>query len=53
MALRNVVKKGDPILNKKCRAVTEYNERLHVLIDDLKETLADADGRAWPHRRSA
>ena len=44
MALRNIVRKGDPILNKKCRMVTEYNERLHVLIDDLKETLADADG---------
>lgn len=44
MALRNIVKKGDPILNKKCRQVTEYNERLHVLLDDMKETLADADG---------
>ena len=44
MALRNIVKKGDPILTKKCRAVTDYNERLHVLIDDMRETLADADG---------
>lgn len=44
MALRNIVKKGDPILTKKCRAVTEYNERLHTLLDDMKETLADANG---------
>ena len=44
MALRNIVKKGDPILNKKCRMVTEYNERLHTLIDDMRETLEDADG---------
>ena len=44
MALRRIVKKGAPILNKKCRVVTEYNERLHTLIDDMKETLADADG---------
>jgi peptide deformylase len=44
MALRNIVKKGDPILNKKCRPVTEYNERLHTLIDDMRETLLDADG---------
>ena len=44
MALRTIVKKGDPILNKKCRVVTENNERLHTLIDDMKETLADADG---------
>ncbi len=44
MALRNIVKKGDPILTKKCRTVTDYNERLHTLIDDMRETLADADG---------
>ena len=44
MALRNIVKKGDPVLNKKCRAVTEYNDRLHILLDDMKETLAAANG---------
>ena len=44
MALRNIVEKGDPILTKKCRVVTEYNERLHILLDDMKETLAAADG---------
>ena len=44
MALRTIVKKGDPILNKKCRVVTEDNGGLHTLIDDMKETLADADG---------
>ena len=32
------------MLNKKCRAVTEYNDRLHILLDDLKETLAAANG---------
>ena len=44
MALRNIVEKGDPVLNKKCRAVTEYNERLHTLIDDMRETLEKANG---------
>lgn len=44
MALRTIVKKGDPILEKKCRTVTEFNDRLHTLLDDMKETLADADG---------
>ena len=44
MALRNIVKKGDPILNKKCREVTDFNEKLHTLIDDMKETLELADG---------
>lgn len=44
MALRKIVIKGDAILNKKSRAVTEYNERLHTLLDDMKDTLADANG---------
>lgn len=44
MALRNIVKDGDPILRKKCREVTEFNERLNVLLDDMKETLDLANG---------
>ena len=44
MALRNIVKDGDPVLRKKCREVTEFNERLHVLLDDMKETLIWANG---------
>lgn len=44
MAIREIVKKGDPILNKKCHAVTKFDERLHNLLDDMAETLRDADG---------
>ena len=44
MALRNIVKDGDEVLRKVCRPVTEFNERLHVLLDDMKETLISADG---------
>ncbi len=44
MALRNIVKDGDPVLRKKCREVTEFNERLNVLLDDMKETLLLANG---------
>ena len=44
MALRNIVKEGDSVLAKKCRPVTEFNDRLHQLIDDMRETLIDADG---------
>ncbi len=44
MALRNIVKEGDSVLRKKCREVTEFNERLHTLLDDMKETLILADG---------
>ena len=44
MALRNIVKEGDSVLTKKCRVVTEFNPRLHQLIDDMRQTLLDADG---------
>ncbi len=44
MALRNILKDDDPLLRKKSRAVTEFNERLHILLDDMKETLIEADG---------
>ncbi len=39
MALRNVVKKGDKILARQCREVTEINERTQTLIDDMIETM--------------
>lgn len=44
MAIRNVVKMGDPILREKCREVTEFNQRLWTLLDDMKETMIYADG---------
>ena len=44
MALRNILKKGDPQLEKHCRPVTEFNPRLHTLIDDMRQTLAKANG---------
>ena len=44
MALRTILTGDDPTLHKKCRPVTEFNQRLWNLIDDLKETLADAEG---------
>lgn len=44
MALRRILTKEDPMLYKKCRPVTEFNPRLHLLLDDLKDTLAQADG---------
>lgn len=44
MAIRNIVTQGDSCLEKVCRPVTEFNARLHMLLDDMKETLAAADG---------
>ena len=39
MAIRNIVKEGDPILNKVCRPVTNFDDRLATLLDDMRETL--------------
>ena len=44
MAIRNIIQFGDPILNKKSRPVENFDERLALLIDDMKETLKKADG---------
>lgn len=44
MALRMIVQDGDPILTKKCRPVTNFDEKLAMLLDDMIETLDDAGG---------
>lgn len=44
MALRKIMTEEEPALHKKCRPVTEFNWRLHRLLDDMKETLIDAEG---------
>lgn len=44
MAKRTIVKDGDPILNKVCRPVTKFDDRLADLLDDMHETMIDADG---------
>ena len=44
MALRKIVEQGDECLSKVCRPVTDFNRRLHTLLDDMTETLADANG---------
>jgi len=44
MALRNIVTVGDSVLNKVCRPVTRFDSRLHLLLDDMADTLAEANG---------
>lgn len=44
MALRNIRLDGDPILRKKSRPVEEINDRIKTLLDDMVETMNDADG---------
>ena len=51
MAIRTIVKEGDPILNKVCRPVTNFDDRLATLLDDMRETMIAADGGVGHHRR--
>ena len=44
MALRNIVTVGDSVLTKVCRPVTKFDRRLHILLDDMADTLEDANG---------
>ncbi len=44
MALRNIVKLGDPILYKKSRVVDKFDEKLAMLIDDMLETMYNGNG---------
>lgn len=44
MAIRNIVKEGDEVLAKKARPVTEFNERLHTLLDDMADTMYESGG---------
>lgn len=44
MAIRNIVTEGDPVLAKVCKPVTEFNEKLWSLLDDMAETMRKADG---------
>lgn len=44
MAKRNIVKMGDPLLRKRCKVVESFDEKLWQLLDDMRETLEDAEG---------
>ena len=44
MAIRNIRVDDDPILRKKSREVTEFNDRLFELLDDMKETMYNSGG---------
>ncbi len=44
MAIRTILTEEDPVLHKKCHPVTRFDAKLGRLMDDLKETLAHANG---------
>ena len=44
MGLRKIMTVKEPCLHKVCRPVEKFDGRLHKLLDDMKETLAEANG---------
>ena len=42
--IREIVQVGDPVLREKCKPVTRFDDELFRLLDDMKETLKDAEG---------
>ena len=44
MAIRNIREIGDPVLNKNCKEVKEMTERTLELIDDMFDTMYEAQG---------
>ncbi len=44
MALRKILTFEDRALHKVCRPVTKFDEKLHTLLDDMAQTLIDANG---------
>jgi len=44
MALRNIVKQGDPALTKVCKEVKVVDDHVREILDDLTETMHAAEG---------
>lgn len=44
MGLRKILTDQDPALHKVCRPVEKFDGRLHKLLGDMRETLANANG---------
>ena len=44
MAIRNIREIGDPVLNKSCKVVKEVTDRTRELIEDMFDTMYEAQG---------
>ena len=44
MAIRNIVKKGDDVLRKICRTQLNFDDKIAMILDDMKDTMYEADG---------
>ena len=44
MAIRKILTDAEPALHKTCRAVENFDKRLHILLDDMRDTLIESGG---------
>lgn len=44
MALRKILTDAEPALHKTCKQVTNFDQRLHTLLDDMRDTLIESGG---------
>lgn len=44
MAIRNIVTKGDDVLRKICRTQMQFDDKLAMILDDMRETMYKAEG---------
>lgn len=44
MALRTIRIQGDPVLTKNCRQITEITPKIRELVEDMLETMYEANG---------
>ena len=44
MGLRKILTDKEPALHKTCKPVTDFDGKLHKLLDDMRQTLVDANG---------
>ena len=44
MSLRTIREQGDPVLSKKAKEIKEMTPKIRQLIEDMKETMYDANG---------
>ena len=44
MALRKILTDAEPALHKTCKPVENFDRKLHILLDDMRDTLIDSGG---------
>lgn len=44
MAIRNIRTEGDPVLRKTCRKVESFDDRLFLILEDMRDTLIKSGG---------